>query len=134
MLENQDVSNVEKPVIDVISVENVSGDSNHNNENSVINDSTDVVSNAEATLNSESEEKIDTKEENVVSDVQSDTSSNVGEIGTSIPVISESNGDDIDNNYVFEKKDSNEPKAILTTANQVSKLRNSRSNKWKLEN
>lgn len=128
LLENQDVSNVEKPVIDVISVENVSGDSNHNNENSVINDSTDVVSNAEATLNSESEEKIDTKEENVVSDVQSDTSSNVGEIGTSIPVISESNGDDIDNNYVFEKKDSNEPKAILTTANQVSKLRNSRSN------
>ena len=126
--EIQDVSNVEKPVIDVISVENVSGDSNLDNENSVINDSTDVVSNAEATLNSESEEKIDTKEENVVSDVQSDTSSNVGKIGTSIPVISESSGDGIDNNYVFEKKDSNEPKVILTTANQVSKLRNSRSN------
>ena len=128
LFENQDVSNVEKPVIDVISVENVSGDSNLDNENSVINDSTDVVSNAEATLNSESEEKIDTKEENVVSDVQSDTSPNVGEIGTSIPVISESSGDDIDNNYVFEKRDSNEPKVILTTANQVSKLRNSRSN------
>ena len=126
--EIQDVSNVEKPVIDVTSVENVSGDSNLDNENSVINDSTDVVSNAEVTLNSESEEKIDTKEENVVSDVQSDISSNVGEIGTSIPVISESSGDDIDNNYVFEKKDSNEPKVILTTANQVSKLRNSRSN------
>ena len=126
--EIQDVSNVEKPVIDVTSVENVSGDSNLDNENSVINDSTDVVSNTEDTLNSESEEKIDTKEENVVSDVQSDTSSNVGEIGTSIPVISESSGDDIDNNYVFEKKDSNEPKVILTTANQVSKLRNSRSN------
>ena len=126
--EIQDVSNVEKPVIDVTSVENVSRDSNLDNENSVINDSTDVVSNAEVTLNSESEEKIDTKEENVVSDVQSDISSNVGEIGTSIPVISESSGDDIDNNYVFEKKDSNEPKVILTTANQVSKLRNSRSN------
>ena len=126
--EIQDVSNVEKPVIDVTSVENVSRDSNLDNENSVINDSTDVVSNAEATLNSESEEKIDIKEENVVSDVQSDISSNVGEIGTSIPVISESSGDDIDNNYVFEKKDSNEPKVILTTANQVSKLRNSRSN------
>lgn len=126
--EIQDMSDDEKPVIDLSSVQNVSVDSNLDNEISVTNDSTDVVAGAETTSSPESEEQVISQEKFVDSSIQSDVTSNVETTGTSIPVISETSEDGIDNNYVFEKKDNNEPKVILTTANQVSKLRDSRNN------
>ena len=119
-------SDIEKPVMDVSSVESVSENLNPVNDTSLVNDSVDVQNNTPI-LNPKSEELISVQENGINSD-QSDVSSNIDETGAIIPIISDTNGDILDSNSVFEKKDMNEPKAILTTANQVSKLRNSRDN------
>ena len=119
-------SDIEKPVMDVSSVESVSENLNPGNDTSLVNDSVDVQNNTPI-LNPKSEELISVQENGINSD-QSDVSSNIDETGAIIPIISDTNGDILDSNSVFEKKDMNEPKAILTTANQVSKLRNSRDN------
>ena len=119
-------SDIEKPVMDVSSVESVSENLNPVNDTSLVNDSVDVQNNTPI-LNPKSEELISVQENGINSD-QSDVSSNIDETGAIIPVISDTNGDILDSNSIFEKKDMNEPKAILTTANQVSKLRNSRDN------